>query len=171
MWNPATCPAELLPFLAWAFSVDRWDPAWPLTTKRSVTAASFAIHRKKGTISALRRVVEPLGFHIRVTEWWQMVPEGPRATFRLNVGVPDTGLTEEMYAELERLIDDAKPVSRHMSGLAISMETRGTVYQSAAALLGDELTVYPYIAEEIIVCGLTRAFGAAHTVDTLTVSQ
>lgn len=25
LWNPDTCPANLLPWLAWAFSVDRWD--------------------------------------------------------------------------------------------------------------------------------------------------
>ncbi len=24
LWNPATCPAHCLPFLAWAFSVDQW---------------------------------------------------------------------------------------------------------------------------------------------------
>ncbi|MEN1451482.1 phage tail protein I, partial [Pseudomonas aeruginosa] len=25
LWNPSTCPVPLLPYLAWAFSVDRWD--------------------------------------------------------------------------------------------------------------------------------------------------
>ena len=25
LWNPYTCPVELLPYLAWAWSVDRWD--------------------------------------------------------------------------------------------------------------------------------------------------
>ena len=25
LWNPATCPVSFLPYLAWAFSVDRWD--------------------------------------------------------------------------------------------------------------------------------------------------
>ncbi|MBG8794166.1 phage tail protein I [Salmonella enterica subsp. enterica] len=28
MWNPATCPIRFLPYLAWAFSVDRWDESW-----------------------------------------------------------------------------------------------------------------------------------------------
>ena len=26
-WNPATCPAPLLPHFAWGMSVDTWDPA------------------------------------------------------------------------------------------------------------------------------------------------
>ena len=28
LWNPATCPVKFLPYLAWAFSVDRCDESW-----------------------------------------------------------------------------------------------------------------------------------------------
>ncbi|MDO3621804.1 phage tail protein I [Ralstonia pseudosolanacearum] len=171
LWNPATCPAELLPFLAWSFSVDRWNPAWPLATKRAVTAAAYFVHRKKGTIGALRRAVEPLGFLIRVIEWWQTNPPGPRGSFRLEVGVLQTGIDEAMYAELERLIDDAKPCSRPMLGLQISIEARGTQATSAAAYLGDVLTVYPYSPPDIVVSGTAPVSGASHDIDTLTVSQ
>ncbi|MCF1444649.1 phage tail protein I [Ralstonia nicotianae] len=171
LWNPATCPAELLPFLAWSFSVDRWNPAWPLATKRAVTAAAYFVHRKKGTIGALRRAVEPLGYLIRVIEWWQTNPPGPRGSFRLEVGVLQTGIDEAMYAELERLIDDAKPCSRPMLGLQISIEARGTQATSAAAYLGDVLTVYPYSPPDIVVSGTAPVSGASHDIDTLTVSQ
>ena len=34
LWSPDTCPVHLLPYLAWAFSVDRWDRNWPEETKR-----------------------------------------------------------------------------------------------------------------------------------------
>ena len=36
--------------------------------------ASFFIHERNGTIGALRRAVEPLGYLIDVVEWWQTVP-------------------------------------------------------------------------------------------------
>ncbi|MDO3563359.1 phage tail protein I [Ralstonia pseudosolanacearum] len=171
LWNPATCPAELLPFLAWSFSVDRWNPAWPLATKRAVTAAAYFVHRKKGTIGALRRAVEPLGYLIRVIEWWQTNPPGPRGSFRLDVGVLQTGIDEAMYAELERLIDDAKPCSRPMLGLQISLDVRGTQATSAAACLGDVLTVYPYEPPDIVVSGTAAVSAASHAIDTLTVTQ
>ncbi|STH81317.1 tail protein I (GpI) [Escherichia coli] len=35
LWNWRTCPVKLLPYLAWALSVDRWDEKWPEATKRS----------------------------------------------------------------------------------------------------------------------------------------
>lgn len=169
LWNPDTCPVSFLPFLAWQFSVDRWDPAWSVATKRAVIKAAYFIHKKKGTIGAIRRVVEPLGFLLRVTEWWQTAPAGPRGTFRLDIGVLDTGITEEMYAELERLIDDAKPLSRHLLGLAISMEVRGKARIAVSAYLGDEMTVYPYTPEEITTTGRYGTSVAEQTVDTMTV--
>lgn len=132
--NPDTCPLHLLPYLAWAWSVDRWDADWPERTKRDVINASMFIHKHKGTIGALRRVVEPLGYLIRITEWWKT---GDRnGTFRLTVGVSETGITEETYYELERLIFDAKPVSRHLLGLAINLDTCGDVYIAAGEFSG-----------------------------------
>ncbi|ERL01374.1 tail protein, partial [Pseudomonas putida LF54] len=125
LYNPDTCPAKLLYLLAWAWSVDRWDDRWSEAVKRSVIRSSFYIHAHKGTIGALRRVVEPFGYLIEVTEWWETVPEGVPGTFALKVGVAEEGISEETYLELSALIDDARPVSRHMTGLAISLETTG----------------------------------------------
>lgn len=151
LYNPTTCPVHLLPHLAWAWSVDRWDDRWTEAAKRNAIRASFYIHSRKGTTGALRRVVEPLGYLLEVIEWWQTVPEGPPATFALRVGVLDTGITEEMFSELERLIDDAKPVSRHMTGLDITLETRLDAYTGFAIYDGDEIDVYPWTNPDIDV--------------------
>lgn len=169
LWNPSTCPAALLPYLAWAFSVDRWDPAWSTATKRAVIAAAWGVHKRKGTIGAIRRVVEPLGYLIEVTEWFEEAPEATPGTFKLSIGVLDTGITDEMYAELDRLIADAKPLTRHMTGLAINMESRGRFYVGASAYLGDELTVYPYTPADITVIGAACVEGADHTIDTMSI--
>jgi phage tail P2-like protein len=58
--NPATCPAPLLPFLAWELSVDEWNPAWGDDVKRRVIAESISVHRRKGTRGAVRRALEAL---------------------------------------------------------------------------------------------------------------
>lgn len=169
LWNPDRCPVDLLPFLAWACSVDRWDDAWPESIKRGSIKAAYYIHKHKGTIAAVRRVVESLGYLIKITEWWQTEPRGRRGTFGLEVGVLDSGITDDMFIELERLIADAKPLSRHMVGLAIHLETRGKVFIGAQVYDGDEMTVYPWIAEEIEVRGQLTQAGASHTIDTMTI--
>ncbi len=167
--NPDRCPVQLLPYLAWAFSVDRWDITWSEATKRQVIKGSYFIHSRKGTIGALRRVVEPLGYLIEIIEWFNTVPEGVPGTFALKVGVLDTGITEEMYQELERLIDDAKPVTRHLTGLAISLETNGHLDISVALYEGDEIDVYPPLMRDIEVTGTLGVVGREHSIDTLDV--
>ena len=168
LWNPDICPEHLLPWLAWSFSVDRWDEAWPVAVKRQVVRDAYFIHRQKGTIAAVRRVVEPFGFLIRVIEWWQS-GETP-GTFRLDIGVQDQGITEETYQELERLIAGAKPVSRHLVGLSINLQTSGSVITGAASYQGDELTVYPYFAEAISVGGPAVSGAAIHLIDEMSVN-
>ncbi|PTT13532.1 MULTISPECIES: phage tail protein I [unclassified Pseudomonas] len=169
LYNPDTCPAHLLPWLAWTWSVDRWDSGWTEAVKRSAIRSAFYVHAHKGTIGALRRVVEPLGYLIEVIEWWQTVPRGVPGTFALKVGVLDTGITEEMYLELERLVDDAKPVSRQLTGLAISLETQGALNIGVAVYEGDEINVYPPMQRDIDVTGYIGASGREHTIDTLDV--
>lgn len=169
LYNADTCPVHLLPHLAWAWSVDRWDYRWTEATKRGAIKASYYIHAHKGTIGALRRVVEPLGYLIEIIEWFNTVPEGVPGTFALKVGVLDTGITEEMYQELTALIDDAKPVSRHLIGLAISLETTGRMYLSASVSEGDEIDVYPPEPRDIEVSGVIGRGGRETTIDTLDV--
>lgn len=169
LWNPDLCPLAVLPYLAWSFSVDRWDSTWSEPTKRAAIRAAYYIHSRKGTVGALRRVVEPLGYLIEIIEWWQTAPNGVPGTFALKVGVLDTGITEEMYQELTFLIDDAKPRSRHLTGLAISLETRGQLGVGVTVYEGDEINVYPPTQHDIEVTGYLGAVGREHTIDTLDV--
>lgn len=151
--------------------MDRWDESWSESVKREVVKSSFYVHKKKGTISALRRVVEPLGYLLRVEEWWQTEPEGPAGTFRVDIGVLDTGITEETFDELERLIDDAKPLTRHLIGLAIKLESQGQLYMGATSYSGDEMTVYPFDPGPIEIGAEAYAGFGQHIIDTVSVTH
>ncbi|EMI0368563.1 phage tail protein I [Serratia marcescens] len=141
LWNPARCPVKFLPYLAWAFSVDRWDEKWTAAEKRKAVTDAFYIHRRKGTVAAIRRVIEAMGFSMSIAEWWEVAD--PRGTFRLTIDVNDVGITDEIVRELERLIGDARPVSRHIAGLNIKTVTSGKIYSAVASYCGEILTVYP----------------------------
>ncbi|MDU2883441.1 MAG: phage tail protein I, partial [Enterobacter sp.] len=169
LWNPWTCRADLLPYLAWAFSVDRWDEAWPISTKRKAVADAFYLHKYKGTTGAMRRVVEPFGFFIRVNEWWNI--DTAPGTFTLDIGVEDQGISEETYQELERLIADVKPCSRHMLGMSLHLQTTGDLYIGAGSYSGDTLTVYPYFPETIAVGGDDYTGAAIHLIDTVEIAS
>ena len=82
-------------------------------------------------------MVEPLGYLINVTVWWQSNDEP--GTFRLDIGVLESGITEEMYLEMERLIADAKAASRHLTGLNITQDVRGSFYAGGLSYDGSTL--------------------------------
>lgn len=141
LWNPWRCPVKFLPYLAWAFSVDRWEETWSETEKRRAVSDAFWIHQRKGTVAAVRRVIETLGYSMTLQEWWEVAD--PAGTFRLEIDLNEIGITEPMIAELERIIGEAKPVSRHISQLIISASTRGTAWAGMAISDGEVINVYP----------------------------
>lgn len=150
LWNPWKCPAKFLPYLAWAFSVDSWDENWSETEKRSVISEAFWLHQRKGTVAAIRRVVEKMGYSFSIEEWWKVAD--PAGTFRLEVDVNDIGITSKILDELTRLIDDAKPVSRRLAQLNISTKVRGNIWAGSMLCSGDIISIYPadFEAEENI---------------------
>ncbi|MCP6104370.1 phage tail protein I [Klebsiella pneumoniae] len=141
LWNPWKCPVKFLPYLAWAFSVDSWDESWSEQEKRTVVSESFWLHQRKGTIAAIRYVVEKMGYSFSIAEWWEVAD--PAGTFRLEVDVNDIGITSRMLDELTRLINDAKPVSRHMAQLNISAKVRGDIHVGSMLCSSDIISIYP----------------------------
>lgn len=151
--------------------MDRWEDSWSDEIKRSVIRSAFFVHAHKGTTGALRRVVEPFGYLIEVQEWWQTTPPAQAGTFALKIGVSDTGISESTYQELSALIDDARPVSRHLTGLVISLESRGALHFGCAIEDGDELDIYPLAPRDIEVIGVMGRGGREHTIDTLDIAH
>lgn len=141
LWNPWKCPEKFLPYLAWAFSVDRWEENWTETAKRQAVSDAFWIHQRKGTVAAVKRVIEGLGYSMTLDEWWEVAD--PAGTFRLEIDLKDIGITEQMIYELERIIGDAKPVSRHMAQITLATGSKGFAWAGAVTVDGESVTVYP----------------------------
>jgi phage tail P2-like protein len=138
LWDASTCPAILLPHLAWALSLDVWDDAWPEATKRQAIAEAPAIHRLKGTRSAVDRVMRLLGCRVVIQEWWQQQPQGRRGTSRATVYVlerfsPDAPMiTARLVQQVRRALSTTKPKSRPVT-LTMGVAVGGRVAVAAAA--------------------------------------
>lgn len=159
-WNPATCPASLLPWLAWALSVDEWDTTWTEQEKRDVIEASLMIHRHKGTIGAVRRALTPLGYLIDVVEWWEMTPPGEPYTFGIVMGTGSKPVTADLYDKAERIVLTYKNLRSHLLSLTVKADVRGKAYAAAATVDGIDTTVYPYQLPELEIAGIIF-FGVA----------
>lgn len=62
LWDPDQCPAEFLPWLAWALSVDEWDVAMSEAQKREAIRQSKRDHEHKGSAGSVRRILDEAGF-------------------------------------------------------------------------------------------------------------
>lgn len=118
LWNPDTCPAELLPWLAWQLSIDAWKPYWSEYVKRARVRAAIDIQRHKGTVESVRNVVESFGGSVELREWFQADPPGEPGTFELWLTATGAGGTEATAAFVDDIIAEVsrtKPVSRHFT--------------------------------------------------------
>ncbi len=85
--DPDTCPADLLPYLAWAVAIDGWSEDWPEPIRRARVHAAIPIQRRKGTVASIRDLVASFGGGFLLREWWQFSPPRRPYTFALVIDV------------------------------------------------------------------------------------
>ena len=106
--DPAKCPVGLLPWLAWERSVDYWRDDWSEQTKRDVIAASVAVHRKKGTLAAVRQAIAATGLLADVSIPRTDINYVPHS-FRIRLDADANPPTPTNAAEIRTQIDHVKP--------------------------------------------------------------
>jgi len=141
--NPEQCPANLLPWLAWAMSVDVWNNDWPLDTQRKVARESVQVHKQKGTIGALRRALGAyLYADIRIEEWFQY--GGPPYTFRVYAVFAEEGLSVSDAELIYSTIMQTKNLRSHLEYFRPELETINKRPLAAIAFGHLETTtIYP----------------------------
>ena len=116
-WNPATCPAALLPFLAFGVSIDFWDTNWTEAEKRTAIAGAIDAQRRKGTPASLRDVLDRFDPLIGLVEWFEDREQLDPYTFRLELPLRAESAVvydEELVVALLRDIAAVKPLRAHM---------------------------------------------------------
>lgn len=142
LWNPQTCPANLLPWLAWALSVDAWNANWSEQQKRDTIAASVAVHRIKGTVGALQKALGALKYGVGVEDQIDGLPY----RFRLNVELAGESLDDSsVLDDAERIALRVKNVRSQLIGVRSYRRSVCSQTVGAALLSGDDVVIYPYI--------------------------
>ncbi|TNH81009.1 phage tail protein I [Aeromonas sobria] len=142
LWDPWQCPAEVLPYLAWALSVDMWRTDWPERVKRRVVANSLAVHRIKGTRPAVELALRDLGVQADIIEWFEAVPKARRGTFDLiawaneNLTPGEMGfLNQALYDQIRLVVTNAKNTRSHFT-FKVGVKFGPTPLGAASAITG-----------------------------------
>jgi len=130
LWDPFRCPLHLLPWLAWALSVDEWDEGWSEDQKRNVIAGSISIHRDKGTLASVKRALASAGYgEVAVVErhGWDFHDGTHIHDGSVTYAAPDhwaeyrafltRPITIEQADQVRRILADVAPAHCHLKAL------------------------------------------------------
>jgi phage tail P2-like protein len=131
--NPDTCPAELLPWLAWEFAVDFWEDSWSEEEKRQVIKDAAYVHQHRGTAGAVRRSLGAVSLPTTVVEWWEDEPKKAPYTFRIEV-YSQQAIDEALYQRIRRQVDKAKNLRSLLSTIDViaDLGANGMYYTGGA---------------------------------------
>lgn len=141
LYNPALCPAALLPWLAWTFSLDNWDPLWTEAQKRQTIAQSIQVHRHKGTIGAVRGALAAVGVGARLQEWFNQTPAGAPYTYRLLLEVDQVGIDQAGMVTVVDVVNSTKNLRSHLDNIGLSVKSKAGPNVGGVSLVGNEITV------------------------------
>ena len=141
LWRPSDCPATHLPWLAWAFSVDVWSPAWTEQQKRDAIDASYFVHRHKGTVAAMKAALAALGFSVELREWFQETPADIPYTFGLIIDIGELGANAALYDDAETVALAAKNARSQLRYVRLRTGSGGEIYIGGTTATLDTITI------------------------------
>lgn len=139
--DPMRTPEEILPWLAWWFSVDTWSPDWPTYVRRRTVQQSLTIHRRKGTVGALLDAINAIGVPVEIEEWHQRTPQGDPYTFRALVNAVSTPFQEKDLQRLLQAIEDNKNLRSHMTELVPGLSSYANPFVGGLTSVGTDRQV------------------------------
>ncbi|WP_227317435.1 phage tail protein I [Cedecea davisae] len=142
--NPDTCPLHLLPWLAWEYGVDFWDPEWSEAQKRQTVKDAAYIHQHRGTAGAVRRSLSAVGYPTRVIEWFEDAPKATAYTFRVEV-YSAGAINDALYVQIRRQVNKAKNLRSLLASIDIIAEvgSDGVMYVGGACTAYIEVDIKP----------------------------
>lgn len=159
LWRPYDCPERLLPWLAWALSVDEWDEQWSEAQKRNAIDASVYLHRHKGTPAAVQRAVDLIFEEAEVQEWFHYGGQ----PFHFRVVSEGAFTSERDYQRLIRLIESAKNARSWLEAIVIRSRITQVITLATATVQGNRTWMGPRPATPQSEPSTSKHGNAQHT--------
>lgn len=141
LWNPETCPADVLPFLAWGLAISHWDAAWTEEEKRAAIAEAIPFHQRKGTRAAVEEVLARFHPLLSIVEWFEANPRRTPRTFEVRApagpgGIDASFLTTQTAEAIIRDVAAAKPLTAHFD-FVFALEAQASLYMAGGVIAGS----------------------------------
>ena len=151
VWNADTAPCNVLPWLAWAFSVDDWDVNWTDQQKRNVIKKSILSQRIKGTIGSVRQQLSALGVEVEIIEWFNQVPQGAPYTFAMTITTSQHPLDKSGIENIFEIVETNKNLRSHLTSTTVVARSESEVFTAVVASIGNEISLTNYVSIDVSI--------------------
>ncbi|MFP3372430.1 phage tail protein I [Pseudomonas sp. SIMBA_068] len=116
--DSARCPPNFLPWLGWALKVEGWEAANTDAQRRALSHEAIPVHKTKGTVGAIRRVLKAVRVNAEFKDWHQ-IPNAAPYTFQVTAWANENRagegsiISKELGERLRALVDAAKNERSH----------------------------------------------------------
>jgi len=139
VFNGDLAPENILPWIAWGFSVDDWNDAWETDIKRNIIKSSVTLHRQKGTIGALKKALSAFNFiDIQIEEWFEY--GGDPYYFRVHFDIPYAGFDINILPEIAKVIQNTKNARSHLESFKPYLSSGSAASNLASFFISKEIT-------------------------------
>ncbi|HGY3718487.1 TPA: phage tail protein I [Citrobacter gillenii] len=133
--------ASALPSLAEQFHVQGLE-GWLFATneqeKRELIKQAIELHKYKGTVWAVRRVLEILSLPGTISEWFEY--GGKAYFFKVEIELINKGMDENLFNNLVDLIHEYKNVRSKLEALIVWIINQSAIPVIGCAIFGGEIT-------------------------------
>ncbi|MDG9889719.1 phage tail protein I [Pseudomonas juntendi] len=139
--DSARCPPHFLPWLGWSLKVEGWEAANTEEQQRGLTREAIPIHKTKGTVGAIRRVLKAVRVNADYKDWRE-VPNAVPYTFQLTAWANENRegegsiISPQLEQRLRALIDATKNERSHYTFRLGARFDGGLVAANASRLQG-----------------------------------
>lgn len=114
-------PESILMILAWENSLigPEWILARTIEHKRALVKDSFILNKRRGTLWAVKRIFDLVGYRAEIVEWFD---DGKNPfTFKITMlDIGNTGISSETLITILDMINIYKPLTRHNDGINVT---------------------------------------------------
>jgi len=135
--NLSILPECWIDELAWQNHVDFYDPSLPIEQKRQLVRNSLAWHRRKGTASAVRELIQDIFGDGEIREWFEYGGQPGR----FKVITSNSSVTTEDAEKFLTALDSVRRISAHLDAIEITMMDTLQMYVGMPLHIGEFMTV------------------------------
>ncbi|WNL11726.1 phage tail protein I [Aliarcobacter cryaerophilus] len=139
--QPKRANEEFLPYLAHTYQVVFWSDELTSDEERELIDLSILLHRKKGTIFALKEAFKKINMDIKISEWFDY--GGLPYHFKIDIDLLNRPVTQKQLNLIEDFIEIYKNEKSILELGKIRAKTQIKSRYAGACMNTDIIKIYP----------------------------